>query len=81
MISINVSTFKKTFDEVLDRVSLNQEVVVVKRENEENIVMINENYYDELQKEISNLQYLLKLAKADRQVYREKIKRVCTDVL
>lgn len=74
-----VSTFRTNLKTTLDDVFTKHQTLIVTRPDDENVVVISENYYNELQKEISNLQYLLKLAKADQEIDEGKLIKMNLD--
>lgn len=63
-----VSTFRKSLKENLDRVIKNKEVLIVTRPEDENIVVLSEDRFNDVMREISNLKYLLKLKKAEEEI-------------
>lgn len=67
-----VSTFRKLLKENLDRVVKNEEVLIVTRPEDENVVVLSEDRFNDVMREISNLKYLLKLKKAEEEIERGK---------
>lgn len=66
--TISFKDFSDQFKESLDNVYTKDCALIVTRENSENIVLMSERQYNEIQKEINNLKYLLKLNEADKQI-------------
>lgn len=62
-----VSQFRDNLKFFLDEVYAERKALIVTRPDDENVVVISDLYFNEMQKEINNLNYLLKLAKSDKQ--------------
>lgn len=63
-----VTSFRKNLKKSLDEVYKKQLTLIVTRPDDQNVVVISENEFNQIQKEINNLRYLLKLAKSDQQI-------------
>lgn len=64
----SVSTFRKNLKLTLDNVYLNHETLIVTRPDDQNVVVIGEDQFNGMVREINNLNYLLKVKKADEQI-------------
>ena len=63
-----VTSFRNNLKKSLDEVFEKHLALIVTRPDDENVVVISEKEFNQIQKEINNLKYLLKLAKADQQI-------------
>jgi len=63
MIAIRGNDVKKNFKEVCDRV-YEGEVTIISRPKNRNIVMVSEQFYQELERARRNLEYLAKIDRA-----------------
>ena len=61
MLAVNYSTVRENFKSYCDKVTDDNETVIVTRKNEKNIVIISLNEWNAMQKSIHNAQYLNKL--------------------
>ena len=66
--TISVSNFSSNLKQTLDEVYSENQALIVARPENQNIVVISEKQFNEIQKEYNNMQYLLKLAKANKQI-------------
>lgn len=69
MIAINFTTARSRFKAFCDRVTDNDETVIVTRKAEKNVVIISEERYNELEKAKRNAAYLSKLERGLEQVH------------
>lgn len=69
MIVINFSTARSRLKALCDRVTDNDETVIVTRKAEKNVVIISEERYNELEKAERNAAYLSKLERGLEQVH------------
>ena len=67
MLAVKSANIRDNFKEWRDKISMG-ETVVISRPRNENIYMINEAEYNELQKAKKNVEYLAMLERADEQV-------------
>ena len=67
MLAVKSANIRDNFKEWCDKISMG-ETVVISRPRNENIYMINEAEYNELQKAKKNAEYLAMLERADEQV-------------
>lgn len=63
-----VTSFRNNLKKSLDEVYEKQLTLIVTRPDDQNVVVISEKEFNQIQKEINNLKYLLKLAKSDQQI-------------
>ncbi|NMB19018.1 MAG: type II toxin-antitoxin system Phd/YefM family antitoxin [Erysipelothrix sp.] len=63
-----VTYFRNNLKKALDEVYENQLTLIVTRPEDHNVVVISEDEFNQMKKEIDNLNYLLKLAKSDQQI-------------
>ena len=61
MLAVNYSTVRENFKSYCDKVTDDNETIIVSRKNEKNIVIISLNEWNAMQKSIHNVQYLSKL--------------------
>lgn len=61
MLAVNYSTVRENFKSYCDKVTDDNETVIVTRKNEKNIVIISLNEWNAMQKSIHNAQYLNKI--------------------
>lgn len=63
-----VSTFRNNLKKTLDDVYSKNQALIVTRPDDENVIIISERQFHELQRELNNLNYLKKLADADKEI-------------
>lgn len=63
-----VSTFRTNLKDTLDAVYNKNQTLIVTRPDDHNVVVISEKHFNEIQKMVDNLEYLLKLAKSDKEI-------------
>ena len=68
MLAVNYSTLRNSLKSYCDRATNNDEVVVVTRKDEKNVVLMSLDQYNEMNKQINNSQYLKLLQKAIEQI-------------
>lgn len=68
MLAVNYSTIRSKLKEYCDKVVNDSETVIITRKNEENVVIISLDEYNELIKAANNLEYVLKLNRAAEQI-------------
>lgn len=61
LIAVNYSTIREKLKYYCDRVTDNQETVIVTRKDEKNVVIISLDEWNELQKAARNMEYLSKI--------------------
>jgi len=67
MFAIKATTLRQNFKDVCDRV-YNGESLIVTRPNDQNIIMLSEARYAELEKAERNAQYLAKINRGFEQI-------------
>lgn len=78
MLAVNYSTIRENLKAYCDRVTDNNETVIVTRKGEKNVVIISLDEWNALQKAARNAEYLGKL---DRAVADIKAGRVVTKTI
>ncbi len=78
MLAVNYSTIRENLKTYCDRVTDNNETVIVTRKGEKNVVIISLDEWNALQKAARNAEYLGKL---DRAVADIKAGRVVTKTI
>ncbi len=68
MLAANYSTMRTKFKEYCDAAVNNDEVVVITRKNEENVVLLSLDSYNRLMKSLRNAEYVAKLDRAFKQL-------------
>lgn len=64
----SVSTFRSNLKDNLDAVYFENQVLIVTRPEDENVVVISEFQFNEILRKFNNIEYLLKLEKADKEI-------------
>ncbi|MBQ6066833.1 MAG: type II toxin-antitoxin system Phd/YefM family antitoxin [Clostridia bacterium] len=64
MLAVNYSTIRKNLKSYCDRVTDENETVIVTRKDEKNVVLISLEEWNELQRIVRNAEYLGKLDRA-----------------
>lgn len=78
MLAVNYSTIRENLKTYCDRVTDNNETVIVTRKSEKNVVIISLDEWNSLQKAARNAEYLGKL---DRAIADIKAGRVVTKTI
>ncbi len=78
MLAVNYSTIRENLKTYCDRVTDNNETVIVTRKGEKNVVIISLDEWNSLQKAARNAEYLGKL---DRAIADIKAGRVVTKTI
>ncbi len=78
MLAVNYSTIRENLKTYCDRVTDNNETVIVTRKGEKNVVIISLDEWNALQKAVRNAEYLGKL---DRAIADIKAGRVVTKTI
>lgn len=76
-----VSTFRKHLKKALDDVYNNNKSLIVTRPEDENVVVLSEELFNDFQKEINNLKYLLKISESDKEIEQGKIHKIDLETL
>lgn len=78
MIAVNYSTIRENLKSYCDKVTDNNETVIVTRKDEKNVVIISLDEWNSLQKALKNAEYLGKL---NRSISDIKAGRVVTKTI
>ena len=70
MLAVNYSTIRNRLKDYCDRVTEENETVIVTRKDEKNVVIISLDEYNALTKAVRNVVYLNKLDRAIEQLSR-----------
>lgn len=70
MLAVNYSTLRNNLKNYCDEASDNNQAVIVTRKNEKNIVIISLENYNQLTKNIRNVEYLAKLDRSMEQIHK-----------
>ena len=73
MLAVNYSTIRSKLKDYCDKVTDNNETVIVTRKDEKNVVLISLDYYNEIMKALRNVEYLAKLDKSIEQIEQGKV--------
>ena len=73
MLAVNYSTIRSKLKDYCDKVTDNNETVIVTRKDEKNVVLISLDYYNEIMKALRNVEYLAKLDKSLEQIEQGKV--------
>ena len=68
MLAVNYSTLRANFKNYCDTAVNDAETIIVTRKNEENVVLLSLESYNQLMKTIRNSEYLAKLDRAFKQL-------------
>ena len=68
MVAANYTTVRNKLKEYCDMVSDDNEVVIVTRKDEKNVVIISLDKFNEYEKEVRNAQYLAKIERGFKQI-------------
>lgn len=63
MLAVNYSTIRNNFKDYCDKATDEDEVVIVTRKEEKNIVIMSLEKYNRLQRELENARYIAKIEK------------------
>ena len=72
MIAINYTSIRKYFKDYCDKVTDEDETVIVTRKDEKNVVLLSLEKYNQLIKAMKNAEYLYKLDKSIEQLQQGK---------
>lgn len=73
MLAVNYSTIRSKLKDYCDKVTEDNETVIVTRKDEKNVVLISLEQYNELIKLARNVEYLNKIDKSMKQVEDGKV--------
>ena len=69
MVAANYTSVRNNLKSYCDLASDRDETIIVTRKDEKNIVLISLDRFNEMEKQIRNLQYLAKLDRSFEQLY------------
>ena len=72
MLAVNYSTIRSKLKDYCDKVTDENETVIVTRKDEKNVVLISLEKYNEFIRNMKNTEYLNKIDRAIKQVEEEK---------
>lgn len=72
MLAVNYSTIRNNLKDYCDKATDENEVVIVTRKDEKNVVLISLEQYNQVMKALRNVEYLNKIDKSIQQVKEGK---------
>ena len=72
MVAVNYSTIRSNLKDFCDKATDDNEIVIVTRKNEKNVVLISLEKYNAIMKAIRNTEYLAMIDKAIEQLEARK---------
>lgn len=75
MLAANYSTVRRDLKAFCDKVTDENETVIVTRKNEKNVVLLSLDQWNAMQKALRNAEYLAKLERAEQQITRGEVIR------
>ena len=73
MTAVNMTTLRSNLKKYCDKAYQEKDAVIITRNNEENLVLIRLDEWDELRKLKENAAYLAKIDRADKQIQEGNI--------
>lgn len=73
MLAVNYSTIRKNLKNYCDEATDNNEIVIVTRKDEKNVVLMSLEQYNLVMKALRNAEYLRKIDKSIEQIEKGKI--------
>ena len=73
MTAVNMTTLRNNLKKYCDKAYQEKDAVIITRNNEENLVLIRLDEWDELRKLKENAAYLAKIDRADKQIQEGNI--------
>ena len=73
MTAVNMTTLRSNLKKCCDKAYQEKDAVIITRNNEENLVLIRLDEWDELRKLKENAAYLAKIDRADKQIQEGNI--------
>ena len=68
MLAVNYSTIRNNFKNYCDRITDEDETIIVTRKNEKNVVIMSLEQYNNIMKALRNAEYLSKIDRAFKQL-------------
>ncbi len=73
MLAVNYSTIRNKLKDYCDEATDNNEIVIVTRKDEKNVVLMSLEQYNEVMRALKNAEYLEKLDKSFKQYEEGKV--------
>lgn len=73
MLAVNYSTIRKDLKNYCDKVTEESETVIITRKNGKNVVLLSLEKYNEMIKELKNVEYLKRLDRSIQQAKEGKV--------
>ena len=73
MLAVNYSTIRSKLKDYCDKATDENEIVIVTRKDEKNVVLISLEQYNSVMKALRNAEYLEKIDKSMKQIKEGKI--------
>lgn len=73
MLAVNYSTMRSKLKDYCDQATDNNEIVIVTRKDEKNVVLMSLEQYNEVMRALKNAEYLEKLDKSFKQYEEGKV--------
>ena len=73
MLAVNYSTIRSKLKDYCDKATDDNEIVIVTRKDEKNVVLMSLEQYNEVMKALRNSEYLYEIDKAIEQVEKGKV--------
>ena len=73
MLAVNYSTIRNNLKDYCDKATDENEIIIVTRKDEKNVVLISLEKYNEFIRNMNNAEYTNKLDKAFKQVDEKKV--------
>ena len=73
MTAVNMTTLRSNLKKYCDKAYKENDAVIIARNNEENLVLVRLDEWDELRKLKENAAYLAKIDRADKQIQEGNI--------
>ncbi len=73
MLAVNYSTIRKNLKNYCDKVTEENETVIITRKNGKNVVLLSLEKYNEIIKELKNVEYLKRLDRSIQQAKEGKV--------
>ena len=81
MLAVNYSTIRSKLKDYCDKATDENEIVIVTRKNEKNVVLLSLEQYNEFVRNMKNVEYLDKIDKSLKQIEEGKTVTKTTEEL
>ena len=81
MLAVNYSTIRSKLKDYCDKATDENEIVIVTRKNEKNVVLLSLEKYNEFVRNMKNVEYLEKIDKSLKQIEEGKTVTKTTEEL